>query len=172
MVALFPTPYPDELLYSVFARYAALMQYPNTEAVNIELFGRRSAAAIIDLPSHLGCLTSPFPSGHQLTVSRLLKEHSIYLYYSPFIGVRRVQALRCAMEEGGGAIVHKIAGITASSVRPPERLRFCPRCVEVDRMTYKECYWHRLHQVAGVTVCPQHSIFLEESSVRARNRLR
>lgn len=171
-LGFFPTPHPDELLYSVFARYAALVQYPSTEAVNIELFGRRSAAAIIDLPSHLGYLTSQFPSGHQLTVNKLIKEHSIYLYYSPFIGVKRVHALRCAMEEGGGAIVHKIAGITASTVRTPERLRFCPRCVEVDRMKYKECYWHRLHQVAGVTVCPQHSIFLEESSVRARNRLK
>lgn len=171
-LGFFPTPYPDELLYSVFARYAALVQYPSTEAVNVELFGRRSAAAIIELPSHLGYLTSQFPSGHQLTVSRLINEHSIYPYYSPFIGVRRVHVLRRAMEEGGGAIVHKIAGITASSVRPPERLRFCPQCVEVDRRKYAECYWHRLHQVAGLTVCPQHSIFLEESSIRARNRAR
>jgi len=171
-LGFFPTPHPDELLYSVFARYAALVQYPSTEAVNVELFGRRSSAAIIDLPSHLGYLTSQVPSGHQLIVGRLIKEHSIYPYYSPFIGVRRVHALRCAMEEGGGAKVHKIAGITASNVRPPERLRFCPRCVEVDRRNYGECYWHHLHQVAGVAVCPHHSIFLEESSVHARNRSR
>jgi hypothetical protein len=102
----------------------------------------------------------------------LVEEHSLLPYYSPFIGVRRVYALRRAMEGGGGAIVHKIAGITASSVNPPERLRFCPRCAKSDRSKYGECYWHRLHQVAGVTVCPQHSIILEESAVRTRNRLK
>src|SRR2546421_7350130 len=72
-LGFFPTPYPNELLYSVCARYGALVQYPSTEAINVELFGRRGVAAIIDLPSHLGYLTSQFPSGHQLPVSRLVK---------------------------------------------------------------------------------------------------
>lgn len=169
-LGFFPTPYPDELLYSVCARYAALVQYHNTEALNIDLFGRRGVAAIIDLPSNLAFLTSQFPSAHQLTVNRLIDEHSLIPYYSPFIGLRRVHALRSAMEGDGGASVHKIAGIIASSISLPERLRFCPLCVKSDRSNYGECYWHRLHQVAGVTVCHQHSIFLEESAVRTRNR--
>lgn len=169
-LGLFPTPYPDELLYSVCARYAALVQYHSTEALNIELFGRRGVAAIIDLPSHLAFMTSQFPSGHQLTVNRLIEEHSLLPYYSPFMGLRRVHALRSAMEGDGGASVHKIAGIIASSVSLPERLRFCPQFIESDRSNYGECYWHRLHQVAGVALCPQHSIFLEESDVHTRNR--
>ncbi len=41
-------------------------------------------------------------------------------------------------------------------------------CVEEDRAEYGECYWHRLHQIPGVEVCPKHKTFLEESAVRTR----
>ena len=56
MIGHFPAPLPDELLYSVCARYSERVKYRNKEAVMAELFGRRGAAASIDLPSHLAFL--------------------------------------------------------------------------------------------------------------------
>ena len=44
-------------------------------------------------------------------------------------------------------------------------LRYCPLCVEKDRQLYGESYWHRSHQLTGVSVCSKHGIKLWNSSV-------
>jgi hypothetical protein len=54
-------------------------------------------------------------------------------------------------------------------LKMPTRLRFCPCCVEQDRSNFGETYWHRIHQVPGVEVCPHHVTFLEESNTLWRN---
>lgn len=40
-------------------------------------------------------------------------------------------------------------------------------CATEDRRRFGECYWHRVHQVPGVEVCPIHEVSLENSSVHA-----
>jgi hypothetical protein len=55
--------------------------------------------------------------------------------------------------------------LRGSSMQPPY-LRYCPCCVEDDRLTYGEAYWHRLHQLAVVHVCPKHGVFLNNSEVQ------
>lgn len=57
-------------------------------------------------------------------------------------------------------------GTTVKQIKMPEHLRFCPICVENDRKEYNETYWHRLCQLPGILVCPFHSCFLENSSVK------
>ena len=47
--------------------------------------------------------------------------------------------------------------------------KYCPKCALRDRECYGEAYWHRVHQLQGVTVCPEHGVPLIESAVR-RNR--
>ncbi|MBD1825693.1 TniQ family protein [Cyanobacteria bacterium FACHB-DQ100] len=61
------------------------------------------------------------------------------------------------------------SGIMASTVQPPEWLRFCPLCVQEDTQNFGECYWHRLHQLPGVEVCPDHNVRLLDSEVRVQN---
>jgi hypothetical protein len=53
MIGCFPDPYPDELLYSVCARFHKRVQYPNKKGTMRELFGDEAAIAVVDLPSNL-----------------------------------------------------------------------------------------------------------------------
>jgi hypothetical protein len=76
------------------------------------------------------------------------------------------------MKAGNALSVYKSSGITSSNIRLHDWLRFCPCCVKEDRKQYGEAYWHRLHQLTGVEVCPIHQTFLENSNVRARNRVK
>ncbi len=171
MLGWFPSPYPDELLYSICARYGDRMKYQNKEAINSELFGSRGKSAIIDLPSYLGYLAANLPEGHLLTVARLIESHTLLSVFGPFLTIERVKRIRFAMEGSGGSAIHKIAGITPATIRSSDWIRFCPSCVELDRQSFGECYWHRLHQVTGVEVCPIHCVFLENSTTPARNRI-
>lgn len=51
---------------------------------------------------------------------------------------------------------------------PSVHLRFCPDCTERERNIHGEAYWHRVHQVPGVCVCPEHATLLEESNIPMR----
>ena len=66
--------------------------------------------------------------------------------------------------------IHHSLGVMASSANSPSRLRYCPVCVQQDVQTVGEPFWRRVHQVVGVTVCPEHNVFLEDSTVATNNR--
>jgi hypothetical protein len=46
-------------------------------------------------------------------------------------------------------------------------LKYCPLCAVEDRKTYGETFWHRVHQIRNLTICPTHNCLLQTSSVTA-----
>ena len=78
MLGFFTAPYPDELLYSSCARYSDLMQFPNNGTAAYRFFGKRAITVAINLPSGLTHLIAALPQGHQYTVDRLIKDHTIF----------------------------------------------------------------------------------------------
>jgi Tn7-like transposition protein D/TniQ len=171
MLGFFPTPYPDEMLYSVCARYSLLVQYPSKLAINLDLFGVKSYTAFVDLPNRLNYIVKSLPFNHSYTANKLIDDCTLLPFYSPFIPKERVEHLRRDMKESARSNVHKLAGTTSSSIHKPKWLRFCPVCAKKEKELLGECYWHRLHQATGVMVCPSHAVFLESTNVPMHNRL-
>lgn len=169
MICVFPDSYPDELLYSIFARYSTLMCYPNSVAATRDFFGDGATAAVVDLPNRLGHLVAALPPGHLYSVEEIVYRHTHYPFYAPFLPPDRALLVRKTMREGGHNRVAERIGLSADRLRMPTRLRFCPSCVERDRSDFGETYWHRIHQLPGVEVCPHHAAFLEESNTSWRN---
>lgn len=165
MIGSFPNLYPEELVYSACARYSERVAYSNKRAVVVELFSAENVKAIVDLPCHLGSLVAGLQPGHSYTVDHLIDNHTLLPYYSRFIPPARLEAIRSDMANGSGQRIHTRAGIKASKVSNPYKLRFCPACATDDRHQFGETYWHRVHQVPGVLVCPSHNIVLQDSSV-------
>ncbi len=164
MLECFLDPHPDELLYSVWARISDQARYANRGDVALELFGSRSCRALVDWSCSLGYLVSQLPVGHCYTVDMLIDGHTIYPFYAPFLPPERGQLLRDQMTNGNGAVFSARLGMLTSHIPPHKWLRYCPACVESDRSQFGEAYWHRLHQVPGVEVCPKHAVFLEDST--------
>lgn len=169
MIGIFPDPYPDELLYSICARYAALMDYPNRVTATRDFFGDGVGAAVVGLPNRIGHLIGALPPGHLYSVNELIYNYTHYRFYAPFLPSGRALQVRNAMRDGGANRVAERIGISADRLKMPTRLRFCPTCVEQDRINFRETYWHRIHQIPGVEVCPHHEVFLEESNALWRN---
>jgi hypothetical protein len=170
MIGYFPDPYPDELFYSLCARYSDRMQYPGKKDVFEELFGRLiESATRLDLPLYLGSLASRLPPGHSCRqVELLINRHTLLPFYAPFLPVEQFERFRVAMQGRIEKSVPLRPGLSGGRMPQPEWLRFCPRCVQEDRMRYGECYWHRVHQVPGVHLCLTHMVLLENSPVRLR----
>lgn len=59
MLTYFPQTYPDELLYSVLARYHQHVCPGGVKQNLAELFGSRSVRAAVDLQTGLGALSDP-----------------------------------------------------------------------------------------------------------------
>lgn len=170
MIGFFPDPYPDELLYSICARYSSRLQYPQVKSVASELFGSKCATAVIELPCYLNHLISVLPSGHKYTIEQLIDNHTMLRFYSPFLTEFRVKRLVDSMSGLNDFPVYSCLSLYHGGIESSEWLRFCPKCASEDLENIGELYWHRLHQIPGVFVCPKHQLFLENSHVKIRNR--
>ncbi len=169
MIGHFPDPYPDELLYSVFARFSDRMDYPSKKSVVRDLFGTENVKAVVDLPSHLDSLIAALPPECSYTANDLIDNHTLLPFYGPFLPTERLKLVRRDMHSDRGTAIATRVGIVGSSIPLPRWLRFCPQCVEEDRQNWGECYWHRVHQVPSVFVCPAHANYLQQSDVPIRN---
>lgn len=165
MVGHFPSPYPDELLYSLCARFSTRVAYSGAKSTLQEIFGAATASAVIDLPNRLSYLATALPAGTSLTLDSLILRHTLFPFFSAFIQPERVRLLRKCMASNCGPATHMRSGVMASLISTPGYLRFCPTCKLEDEKYFGETYWHRLHQLPGVEICSSHQAFLQNSSV-------
>jgi hypothetical protein len=126
--------------------------------------------AVADLPGRLGYFAGALPPGHGLTVDRIVEKYTLFPVYRPFLPPQRAQRVRDLMERAAVPQLKMAAGSSGTRVRRPACLRFCAACVEEDVSDFRGPYWHRVHQLPGVVVCPTHHVFLEDSSPRVRFR--
>jgi hypothetical protein len=167
---LFPTPCPDELLYSVCARYASRMKYPSAATMAVKLFGSRNVVSVVDLPNRLAQLAQKLSGVQDVTPDSLIDLQTLLPFYTPFVPGARLRKVRQAMSETSKGNVHALMGMMAVRLPGLKMLRFCPMCVVSDRASYGECYWHRIHQVSGVDVCAHHFCLLQDSKISAQRQ--
>ena len=170
MIGFFPAPFPDELCYSLCARYRRRAGYRGRISTVRDLFGAAEFRAVAELPSRLDYLIAELPPGHDYTADRLIDEHTLLPFYAAFLAPERVARVRREMRQSASrAMACSLAGVSRFVLRL-DYLRFCPLCVEEDRARGGEAYWHRVHQASGVKLCPLHGVVLEPSAVRATYR--
>lgn len=161
-----PTPYPDELLYSIIARYHIRSGNTSPKATLDDLFKSRTIYAVVDLPCHIDQLISNISPFMGLDSVQIIMENTLFPYYTAFLPNDRFNMILSSMRGNFGGDVHTRVGIMASSIKSPEFLRYCPRCHEDDRSRFGEFYWHRMHQLTGIEKCTIHNTFLLDSSVK------
>lgn len=167
MPAIFPTIYPEEPLLSAISRYADIMGFPDENAVTLSLFGRYRVALTAQLMAGLGELIRSLPPGHRYTFMGLAERHTAYPYMRPFLPADGARALRrhlAHIPQPDYTRKRKPPPRRTAVVHDPEYLRFCGACVKEDCAgAWGEPYWRRVHQVAGVLVCPVHGVILHQS---------
>src|SRR6266699_1991681 len=170
MIASFRDPHPDALLCSVWARYGDRVRYQYKTRVLQELFGSSNIRPNIDLPCYLKYFIDNLPPEHGYTADYFIDHHTLLPFYGAFFTPERLKNLKTQMNSSDPSGLHNRAGISSGrrGIPTPSWLRYCPGCVEEDRVQFGESYWHRLHQVPGVELCPVHSMMLEQSLLPTR----
>lgn len=165
MMVFFPSPYPDELLFSIIGRLKKWSGEPNQRNMLQHIFGNKHITASVDLASNIGGLVQRLPITSQITVEQLIMKHTLFPFYSAFLPPNQSDAVYRSMVEGNGNDIYSRLGIMGSSVRPNKYIRYCRKCLSHDIKTYGESYWHRMHQVPGLDVCIEHGMSLLNSSI-------
>ncbi|SMC18178.1 TniQ protein [Andreprevotia lacus DSM 23236] len=166
MLAYFPSPYPDELLYSIVARFGAHTQAHSAKQLTELLFGYRSEIAAIALPGHIQALAEQLPQP-QWAAETIVTQCTLYPYWLAFQPqVVQAQVLFAMLRGSTVGLAFKL-GMRRDRMHIPDQLRACPYCIEEMRQRYGEPYWRRSHQLPGVLVCPEHGEPLMESNVPA-----
>lgn len=168
MIPFLPTPHNDELLYSVLGRYHIWSCNFSPKDTVYDLFGKMSASAVIDLPNNLQKISEQLSKGTVNNPERLIHYHTLFSLYKPFLPKERVYELINKMKCGRD--VHTTIGVMASSISSFKFLRFCPECFIEDCLKHGEPYWHRIHQVPGVEICPIHHMFILDTKIKTTSR--
>jgi len=168
MMMFFPVPYEDEVLYSVLARYHVRSGNTSYKATMQDLFSSISVTAVMDLPSNIQNLVNNMPLNSRYTEEYLIKSHTLFPFYSAFLPPERAEQVFESMKGENGGSIYSRTGIMASSIVLNQYFKFCPVCVKEDKLRYGELYWHRVHQIPGILVCPKHYVPLYDSQVPIR----
>jgi len=167
MVPNLPTPYPDELLYSLIARSAVYVGYWNAKPFLRALYQGVTKPACPDLPGSLERLVAASGGAWGTDARSIALEHTLLPYYTYFLSAPQREAAVGHLLAGTGHL-HMALGISASGVRPMEYFRLCPLCMERDIRELGETYWRRHHHLPGVFVCAEHGERLLETEVPFR----
>ena len=163
MLSIFPTPYPDELWYSVIARYHTHSGALSWQATMKALFGNaRDTDVGSFFPNNsIHKILEQLPPGF-LSAQEAALQHTLL----PFL-------MRFQPQEKKAAILE--AFLSGEDMRPrylratrdikPRSLRYCPICVREDTQTYGEPYWHREHQIGLMPLCPRHRCRLRDKPI-------
>lgn len=166
MLAYFPSKYEDELLYSLIARYGIhTNQTNNHKAIIQDVFGKKTAAAVADLPSNLSTFCKQVRHIWSITDLKLINEHTLAPIYIPFLAEEKACDVIESMRSDYGGNIHTRVGINASNIALIEYFRYCPACVSEQEKTLGEAYWLRRHQLPCLEVCFEHQCKLVSSEI-------
>ena len=163
MIAYFPPPYEDELLYSWLARYYSKSGYMAYTLAAEDLFVNKNTKPSIEFICRL---TSAALEAIERYVPRatLIEKHTMFPHYARFLDrERRGKAFDAMVNMDKGYF--NLLCVTKNRESIQRYLRYCPTCVTEDRAERGETYWHRIHQVRGVNVCPMHGCNLIDAAV-------
>ncbi|MTI67936.1 MAG: hypothetical protein FH753_15225 [Firmicutes bacterium] len=170
----FPTPYPDEVLYSTLGRYC--IRSGNVREIhNFEdLFGTKNCIASLELPSKLNNLVENMPVNSPYTADGLIYNNTLFPFYASFTPPDRAEKIIESMRSGRGGDAYIRLGLVSNSITLNQYFKFCPECFKEDIEIYGEPYWHRIHQITGVFMCPKHKtpIYNSNQLIKAGNRQR
>ena len=164
MLAFFPTPYKDEILYSVCSRYHSRAGNIHHSVTMKELFGETYKSSKLLLPTSLNYLEAEMPPFSKITALTLLNNNTPYNYFKTFLQKDRRNNLKAAMLSNNSKNASSISGLVKDLTKF-KFLRFCPECIKADMHSLGESYWHIVHQIPCVHICPYHGVPTENSEV-------
>lgn len=162
MLDFFPTPYPEELWFSVLCRY------------HIRTGGLSNASTFLDLTdsSYVHGFGALYPNGTLkrvfdklpkglFSLDGIILHHTLFPYFVRMHRPEDKELLKRKIESGTST---PSSSIWNSAHCKSWRLSYCPICAQEDKAKYGEAYWHAPHQIPLMPLCYKHHTPLTKSN--------
>lgn len=164
MLQYFPTPYPDELWYSVLCRYHIrsgnenLLKAKNRFQFQTQIFFPDSSflKVVSELPEGL------------YSVRDIILNHTLLPYFVRMYPLSEKKQLLNELCSGKVWNDNPEWSVIARTI---PKLRYCPECIKEEQRVYGESYWHREHQIPNVSICRKHGCRLKQHSCKLRQEI-
>lgn len=169
MIAQFPVFYPDELVYSLLARYYVRTGYLAYTYAAEDLYVHKYTVPDMEFINELTPEITTEITKKQ-PMETIIEKHTMFASYGRFLPKERKQrAFRDLLSMHGN--FNNLLSVPKRRTEEQRYLRYCPECAKQDRKQYGETYWHRSHQIVGVDICPVHGCYLEKSSLELSKKM-
>ena len=167
MLNWFPTPYPDELWYSVLCRFYVSSGIRESSIVKKLLFGNRGNIKMATLfpNASVHLVTSRLPP-NALDPKDIILENTPFPYYVRMYSPNEKQSLLEDLTNGRG---QRPTHLWRAIPKEGYSLRYCPLCVTEDTRSYGEPYYHVEHQIPLSSVCVRHRCRLKQIEIHNPN---
>ena len=160
-----PVGLPDELLLSRLIRYVTVAG-DKGDNFSSKVFGSRKVSIHPFLTARLEQLAVwGLESADVMLFQQTLAP--LFLFFLPTYADK----LKQSMLTGDGAEAHRASQLSLFSCGNSLCLKWCPVCAQQDLRQYGVSYWHRSHQIPGVTACVFHPVLLEKLVLARRQRI-
>ena len=160
MIGFMPAIYPDELVYSWFARYYAHSGHSAYVFAIGDLLENRYIRPDVEFLNRLN------PDAIEIIVKMISMEELIFQHTmfpsARFVPKSRLNtALQSMMSQEGD--VHNLLPLPKTNL--PRYIKYCPICAEEDREQYGETFWRRSALLRNVYVCAKHGCRLKSTNI-------
>lgn len=145
----FPSSLPDETLLSRVSRYHLLSGNKTVPRTFDELFGKPPFPLEQIVPLGIEILAARLPGEQRDELKKLLLENTLLPLFLPYLAPTRPSNLAVDASELVSHVPRRVVGMHGEA-------HLCLNCVEDDQREHGVPYWHRSHQIPGVSVCWKH----------------
>ncbi|GAA0716359.1 TnsD family Tn7-like transposition protein [Clostridium malenominatum] len=170
MIHFFTDPYKDEVIYSAIARYHYYIGNIDYKDTLEELFDKRSIIPSLEIGSNFNILVKKL--GNRYTEENIIKNHTIFPFYSPFLLKHRKEEILKDIKYKDGKGIYTKLGMVAGSICRKDGIYYCSFCANKEIQEYGEAYIHREHQLQGAFICPHHGAELKKYPLDRSNSSR
>lgn len=168
MIGFMPEIYPDELVYSWFARYFLKSGYAAYLDAFKDIYKDYRIKPSIEFINMLNDESKSIINAI-VPVYELVCNHTMLPYYIRFLPAYKKQNGVLKMMNSG-IVDRKSLSLPVERNGRNRCMRYCPLCFLHDREVYGEAYWHRLHQLREVDICHIHYCKLLDSNIMISSR--
>ena len=164
---LFPDSFPDETIYSWICRFHFYAAHADFKSVTLRMLGVKDARPTNDFPPFIKELADL--SG--LDLDKVIFDFTNIHYFQPFMDQRLYGIIWERIKRGKTSSIQSKIGAVANRITPGQLLKYCPLCAYEDAQKFGTSYWHRSHQLLGVTSCIKHKIHLQSIKRQSKKPL-
>ncbi len=159
----FPTPLPEESLYSIFCRYHVRSCNALDSTTITQLFdGCRSLQTSILSPRALKHARDWIDKTPGFTRTSLMLDHTAYPFYRSFISNPNPHFTSYSADRF-------FLSLYLNCSTDSKQIRYCPKCAKAQWEAFGTAYWQILPQINGYEICPVHLEPIRETGILHKN---